>query len=109
MADNTNSANQTEKKQFYKKKHKEQMKHQVVTFAMMIAFTLLAFGLVMAEVDAMFTVPIILILAGVQVLFQLYYFMHMAEEGHQWSATMIYSGIFAATLTILALTTIVWW
>ncbi|GEN44774.1 cytochrome c oxidase subunit IVB [Alkalibacillus haloalkaliphilus] len=109
MADNTNSANQTQKKQFYKKKHREQMKHQVITFAMMIAFTMLAFGLVMAEVDAMFTVPIILVLAAVQVLFQLYYFMHMAEEGHEWPAAMIYSGVFAAVLTILALTIIVWW
>ncbi|MET3682013.1 cytochrome c oxidase subunit 4 [Alkalibacillus flavidus] len=109
MADNTNSVEHTEKKEFYKKKHREHMKHQVVTFVMMIAFTLIAFGLVIAEVDAMFTIPIILVLAGVQVLFQLYYFMHMSEEGHQWPAAMIYSGIFAAVLTVLSLTTIVWW
>ncbi|WP_188205676.1 cytochrome c oxidase subunit IVB [Alkalibacillus aidingensis] len=104
---NTNSSNQ--KKHFYKKKHRDQMKHQVLTFAMMIAFTIIAFGLAMADVSPMFTVPIILILAAVQVLFQLYYFMHMNEEGHQWPSVMIYSGIFAAFLTILALTTIVWW
>ncbi|NIK10661.1 cytochrome c oxidase subunit IVB [Alkalibacillus sp. S2W] len=109
MADHTNSVENSEKHEFYKKKHREQMKHQVVTFVMMIAFTLIAFGLVIAEVSAMFTIPIILVLAAVQVLFQLYYFMHMNEEGHQWPAVMIYSGIFAAVLTILALTTITWW
>ncbi|MFD2639597.1 cytochrome c oxidase subunit IVB [Piscibacillus salipiscarius] len=107
MADNTNSTN--EKQQFYRKKHKEEMKHHVLTFAMMIAFTLIAFGLVISGVSAMFTVPIILVLAAVQVLFQLYYFMHMNQEGHEMPALMIYSGIFAAILTVLALTTIVWW
>lgn len=85
------------------------MKHHVLTFAMMIAFTLIAFGLVISGVSAMFTVPIILVLAAVQVLFQLYYFMHMNQEGHEMPALMIYSGIFAAILTVLALTTIVWW
>ncbi|GEL76009.1 cytochrome c oxidase subunit IVB [Tenuibacillus multivorans] len=107
MADNTNST--SEKQQFYRKKHKEEMKHHVLTFVMMIAFTLIAFGLVMADVSAMFTIPIILIMAAVQVAFQLYYFMHLNQEGHEMPALMIYSGIFAAFLTILALTTIVWW
>ncbi|WP_035512342.1 cytochrome c oxidase subunit IVB [Halalkalibacillus halophilus] len=98
-----------EKREFYKSRNKQEMKMQVYTFVMMIAFTLVAFGLVLAEVDAMFTIPIILVLAGVQVLFQLYYFMHMNTAGHEWPAAMIYSGIFAAALTVLALATIVWW
>ncbi|TFB23329.1 cytochrome c oxidase subunit IVB [Filobacillus milosensis] len=106
MADNTNS---NEKQLYYRKKHKEEMKHHILTFAMMIAFTLIAFGLVIAEVSALFTIPIILVLAAVQVLFQLYYFMHMNQEGHEMPALMIYSGIFAALLTVLALATIVWW
>lgn len=46
MVDQNYSTNQTEKDLFYKEKKKEEMKHQVVTFAMMIIFTLIAFGIV---------------------------------------------------------------
>ncbi|MRG85529.1 cytochrome c oxidase subunit IVB [Salinibacillus xinjiangensis] len=106
MAKDTNS-NQYQD-QFYKQKHKEEMKYQVITFAMMIAFTIIAFGLVAGPFSKLFVVPVILVLAGVQVLFQLYYFMHMNQKGHEMPAIMIYSGIFAAVLTILALTTITW-
>ncbi len=109
MVAQNNSTNQTQKEQFYRAKKKEEMKHQVLTFGMMIIFTLIAFGLVAADLDRMFTIPIIIVLAMVQVGFQFYYFMHMSNEGHQWPTTMIFSGIFAAFLTILALTTIVWW
>ncbi|MBU6080499.1 MULTISPECIES: cytochrome c oxidase subunit IVB [Allobacillus] len=109
MVDQNYSTNQTEKDLFYKEKKKEEMKHQVVTFAMMIIFTLIAFGIVMADVSKMFTIPIIIVLAIVQVGFQFFYFMHMSNEGHTWPVTMIFSGIFAAFLTVLALTTIVWW
>ncbi|QHS22131.1 cytochrome c oxidase subunit IVB [Virgibacillus sp. MSP4-1] len=105
MADNTNSNIHD---QFHKAKHKEEMKHQVITFAMMIAFTIIAFGLVAGDFSKLFVVPIILVLAAVQVLFQLYYFMHLNQKGHEMPALMIYSGVFAAVLTILALTTITW-
>jgi cytochrome c oxidase subunit IV len=105
MAKDTNSSH-TDK--FYKAKHKEEMKYQVITFALMIIFTIIAFGLVIGEFDKIFVVPVIILLAVVQVLFQFYYFMHMSHKGHEMPALMIYSGIFAAILTILALTTITW-
>nr|WP_243646719.1 cytochrome c oxidase subunit IVB [Melghiribacillus thermohalophilus] len=106
MSKNTNS---THTDAFYKEKHKEEMKYQVITFAMMIIFTIIAFGLVAGGFSKYFTIPVILVLAAVQFLFQLYYFMHMNQKGHEMPALMIYSGVFAAILTILALTTIVWW
>ena len=109
MVDQNYSTIQTEKDLFYKEKKKEEMKHQVFTFAMMIILALIAFGIVMADVSKMFTIPIIIVLAIVQVGFQFFYFMHMSNEGHTWPVTMIFSGIFAAFLTVLALTTIVWW
>ncbi|MGM8214343.1 cytochrome c oxidase subunit IVB [Bacillaceae bacterium W0354] len=107
MSDNTNSVNH--KDEFYKKKNKAEMKHQVLTFVMMIAFTIVSFGLVMSDVSKLFTTLTILLLAGVQVMFQLFYFMHLKEEEHEFPTIMIFAGIFAATLCILGLTTIVWW
>ena len=101
MAKDT-STNHTD--EFYKHKEKEQMKYQVITFALMIIFTIVAFALVIGEFSKLFVVPIILLLAGVQVLFQFYYFMHMKEKGHEFPSIMIFSGMFA----ILALTTVTW-
>ncbi|MCP8616640.1 cytochrome c oxidase subunit IVB [Salirhabdus salicampi] len=105
MEKNTNSTQQAE---FYKNKHREELKYHNISFALMIVFTIIAFGLVMGDYSKTFVIPIIIVLAAVQVMFQLYYFMHMKDRGHELPALMIYSGVFAAVLTILALTTIVW-
>ncbi|KGP92044.1 cytochrome B6 [Pontibacillus chungwhensis BH030062] len=105
MAKNTNSTSY----EFYKQKNKEEMKYQLITFALMIIFTLVAFGMVIAEYNPMFTIPVIILLACVQVGFQLYYFMHMSHKGHGLPALFLYSGIFVALLTVLAMVTIVWW
>src|SRR5690625_875580 len=106
MTDNTTS---NVKNEFYKKKTQEQMKHQVLTFAMMIAFTIVSFGLVIADISKLFTTFIILLLALVQVLFQLFYFMHLKEEEHEFPTIMIFAGLFAGSLAVVAMTTITWW
>ncbi|MYL33007.1 cytochrome c oxidase subunit IVB [Pontibacillus yanchengensis] len=105
MARDTNSTST----EFYRKKNKEEMKYQLITFAAMIIFTLVSFGLVIGEYHPMFTIPVIILLACVQVGFQLYYFMHMNHKGHALPALFLYSGVFVAILTILAMVTIVWW
>ncbi|GGD19355.1 cytochrome c oxidase subunit IVB [Pontibacillus salipaludis] len=105
MAKNTNSTSY----EFYKQKNKEEMKYQLITFALMIIFTLVSFGMVIAEYNPMFTIPVIILLACVQVGFQLYYFMHMSHKGHGLPALFLYSGVFVALLTVLAMVTIVWW
>ncbi|MCD5322553.1 MULTISPECIES: cytochrome c oxidase subunit IVB [Pontibacillus] len=105
MANNTNSTSY----EFYKQKNKEEMKYQLITFALMIIFTLVAFGMVIAEYDPLFTIPVIILLACVQVGFQLYYFMHMYHKGHGLPALFLYSGVFVALLTVITMVTIVWW
>ncbi|PWU68979.1 MULTISPECIES: cytochrome c oxidase subunit IVB [Gracilibacillus] len=95
--------------EYEKQKRKEEMKQQVITFALMIIFTIIAFGMVMAEMSKLFVIPVIIVLAAVQVGFQLYYFMHMSHKGHEMPAFMFYGGVFAAFLTILALVVLVWW
>ncbi|WP_066192813.1 MULTISPECIES: cytochrome c oxidase subunit IVB [Gracilibacillus] len=94
---------------YEKEKRKQEMKQQVITFALMIIFTLVSFGMVMAGLDKLFIVPVILLLAAVQVGFQLYYFMHMSHKGHELPSVMFYGGVFTAFLTILALAVLVWW
>lgn len=95
---------------FQKRKNKEEMKGQLITFALMIVFTLIAFGLVVGDLmPKMFVIPTVLLLAIVQVAFQLYYFMHAKNAGHEITTTMFFGGVWAAILTITAFSVLIWW
>ncbi|KAA6452245.1 cytochrome c oxidase subunit IVB [Bacillus atrophaeus] len=95
---------------YRKKKNAEEMKYQVLSFGLMIGLTLVAF-LTVASDDIVnwFTIPFIILLAVIQVIFQLFYFMHMNQKGHEAPALFLYSGIFVAFITVLAFVTIIWW
>jgi cytochrome c oxidase subunit 4 len=104
------SGNPTVDIAYRRKKNKQDMKYQVISFALMIALTLVAFIAVgFEEFAGWFSVPFILLLALVQVIFQLYYFMHMSHKGHEAPALFLYSGILVGAITVLAFTTIIWW
>ncbi len=106
----TNNTNTNHVDSFEKRKKKEEMKKQLISFALMIGFTIIAFIAVAADVmEKMFIVPLILILAVVQVGFQFYYFMHMKDKDHEMPATLMYGGVWAAALTLAGLILIVWW
>lgn len=95
---------------FEKKKSKDEMKKQLISFGLMIVLTLISFGLVASELlDKMFAIPFLFIMAIVQVGFQFYYFMHLKDKGHEMPATLIYGGVWGAFLTLAALTLITWW
>lgn len=53
--------------------------------------------------------PFLILLAVIQVIFQLFYFMHMSQKGHEAPSLFLYSGIFVAFITVLAFVTIIWW
>ncbi|MGP4062153.1 cytochrome c oxidase subunit IVB [Halobacillus litoralis] len=108
MENNTHSrpAHQAE---YEKKQHREEMKQQVISFALMILFTFIAFGMVIMEISSFFVIPTLIILAVVQVAFQLYYFMHMKNKGHDMPAMMMYGGAAVGALTIITFTSIIWW
>jgi cytochrome c oxidase subunit IV len=105
-----NSGNPKADIEYRRKKNAEEMRHQIISFALMIFLTLIAFVAVGYEgFSGWFVVPFILILACVQVIFQLYYFMHMANEGHEAPKMFMFSGMLVAFLTVLTYMTIVWW
>lgn len=105
-----NSGNPRVDIEYRRKKNAEEMKHQVISFALMIFLTLVAFVAVGYEgFSTWFTVPFILILACVQVIFQLFYFMHMSNKGHEGPKLFMYSAMLIGFLTILCYTTIIWW
>lgn len=105
-----NSGNPRVDIEYRRKKSAEEMRHQVVSFALMIFLTLIAFAAVAIKgFSAWFIVPFILLLAIVQVIFQLYYFMHMSHKGHEAPSMFLYSGLLVGLVTVLAFTTIIWW
>jgi cytochrome c oxidase subunit IV len=105
---NSNSTNPRLSLKYRRQKNAEEMKHQVITFIMMIFFTFIAFIAVWLEFSTWYIKPVILLLAVVQVIFQLYYFMHMKHKGHETIALFLYSGLLVGLLTVLTFVTIVW-
>ncbi|HSJ37216.1 MAG TPA: cytochrome c oxidase subunit IVB [Planococcus sp. (in: firmicutes)] len=95
--------------EFLKKKRSAEMRQHLTSFAIMIFLTLIAFTMVAADFSNYLIVPIILLLAAIQVVLQLYHFMHMSNKGHGTIAFFMFCGMFVAFITVLALVTIVWW
>lgn len=71
------------------------MKYQVLSFGLMIGLTIVAFLTVATDgVGSWFTIPFIILLAAIQVIFQLYYFMHMNQKGHEAAGTVfVFRGV----------------
>jgi cytochrome c oxidase subunit IV len=95
--------------EYRRKKNKEEMKHQVTSFSLMIFLTLIAFFAVGYGYSHWFIAPFIILLAVIQVIFQLYYFMHMSHKGHEAPSLFLYSGVMVGAVTLLAFSTIIWW
>ncbi|TQS75681.1 cytochrome c oxidase subunit IVB [Ornithinibacillus gellani] len=107
MTDNTNTNTVNA---YNKRKNKEEMKKQIISFALMIGLTLIAFVVVATgSMSKMFAIPVLFILALVQVAFQFYYFMHMKDKDHEMPSVLIYGGVWAAFLTLCGLVLISWW
>lgn len=110
MTNQTNSGNPNVDLIYRRKKNAEEMKHHVISFALMIFLTLVAFLAVgYKEYTAWFIVPFIILLAVIQVIFQLFYFMHMNHKGHEAPKMFLFSGVFIAAITVLTFMTIIWW
>lgn len=94
---------------FDRQKSKEEMQKQVISFALMILFTVVAFTIVATGVSKLYAIPIIFLMAIIQAAFQFYYFMHMKEKDHGVPAALIYGGVWCAFLTLCGLFIITWW
>jgi cytochrome c oxidase subunit 4 len=108
MADNSNAYSEL-KQRHEKEKEKRELRYHFVSFAMMVLLTILAFVTVVSEsVSGNFATLFIILLACIQVAFQLYYFMHLKDKGHGSPAFFISNGIFVAVLTVATLITLIW-
>jgi cytochrome c oxidase subunit 4 len=72
------------------------------------AFAFLAVGMGIIE-NTMILGMFILLLAVIQVVFQLFVWMHLNQKGHEIPIWFIFSGIFVAVITVGALMLLIWW
>lgn len=113
MSQNTEVQGKSQAQYRLERKHNAlHMRKQVVNFAIMIFLTLLAFTTVVADFGPAFIKPIILLLAGIQVILQLYSFMHMDDKEAPFIgvvSTFVWVGAIIAFTFFLAFNTIIWW
>lgn len=81
-------------------------KRHIVTFLISILLTGFAFMAVIIGGNATWVVPFIIGIAVVQVLFQLYVWMHMDQRGHGFPAVAIYMG---TVFVVAFIVTFVYW
>ncbi|TWT28076.1 cytochrome c oxidase subunit IVB [Planomicrobium sp. CPCC 101110] len=98
-----------EEYEYVRRQRAQEMRHMLTSFAMMIFLTLIAFTAVAAGFSTYLIVPIILLLAAIQVVLQLYHFMHLSNKGSGTIAFFMFSGMFVAFIVILTFVTIIWW
>jgi cytochrome c oxidase subunit IV len=86
--------------------YKQDVKQQLVSFVLMIFLTLIAFYVVAnGLMSGTGLVLFLLFLAVIQVVFQLYVFMHMAQKDHEYPTFFIYSGLLVGIITVVGLLT----
>lgn len=85
-------------------------KNHLITFAVSLLLTALAFlAVASGVVEGNALVLLLLFLAFVQVLFQLYIWMHMEQKGHGFVALCMYSGVGLAVVVVISFLLWVWW
>lgn len=97
-----------EKLDYKRRERTREMRHQLVSFSLMIFLTFIAFGLAALDFSSAFIIPVVILLAFVQVILQFYYFMHVRDKGHEYAKLMMLAGFFFALSFIVAFIYIVW-
>lgn len=93
---------------YKRRKRTKEMRHQLVSFGLMIFMTFIAFGLTALDFSSTFIIPIVILLAFAQVILQFYYFMHVKDKGHEYMKLMMITGFFFALSFIVTFLYIVW-
>lgn len=89
---------------------KRDLQYYWVTFISMIVFTVLAFLAVSYRdhIEHHLIAFFIVVLAVIQVAFQLFYFMHLKDKNHGMPSLFIFSGAFVVFVTVISFVTMIW-
>lgn len=84
-------------------------KNHYLSFILSIVLTILAFVVVNAKMGKAFTLLFIVILAIVQALFQLAFWMHLKDRGHLYPILGMIFGAIIALTAVAASVYWIWW
>lgn len=89
--------------------HEGPQKH-IISFLFSLALTAIAFAVVgAADMNRTFTLVILVVMAILQVIIQLAFWMHMKDKGHFFPIAGIAAGCFVmATMVVMALYWVFW-
>lgn len=90
-----------------KKQLQKQMKEQIIVFCMLIFLTLMSFATVLGLQKGWFPegsmIYLVLLFGFIQILFQIYYFMHGKEEKTSLLTMFLFTGLCIGLLTVAGL------
>lgn len=90
-------------------KHEGPRKH-VVAYIFSMLLTLVAFATVMGgEINASFTYILLLVMAALQVVIQMGFWMHMKDRGHLFPIVGILTGVFVVFTIVIMAEYWTWW
>ncbi|WP_106769035.1 cytochrome C oxidase subunit IV family protein [Paenibacillus faecalis] len=102
---------QQSEQQVVKHRHRAEgpQKH-IIVFIFSIVLTAIAFAVVAAgDVNPVFAVILLLVMAVLQVFLQMGYWMHLKDKGHLMIILFMIGGFFVAGLAIIMALFWVWW
>ncbi|MGG1878750.1 cytochrome C oxidase subunit IV family protein [Paenibacillus cisolokensis] len=105
------TANQQSNEVTVKHRHRpEGPEKHILVFIFSIILTAIAFAAVMAGgVNATFAVILLLVMAVLQVVVQMGYWMHLKDKGHLMPILFMIGGFFVASTAIVMALFWVWW
>ena len=81
----------------------------IIAFILSLVLTIIAFAAVASGISASFIYVILIVMAVIQVLVQLSYWMHLKDKGHLFPIISICAGVvLVIAMTVMALYW-VWW
>lgn len=84
--------------------NKSQALRHIIAFAVMIVLTVTSFYLVATNIITIqLLIPILLVLATIQVILQLYFFMHLDQKGSGFQILFMAAGIVIAVVSAVGI------
>lgn len=103
------SDNQSASAQAPKRHRVEGPQKHIIAFILSLALTIIAFAAVASGISTTFTYVVLVVMAIIQVLIQLSFWMHLKDKGHLFPIISICAGVVLVIAMMVMALYWVWW
>lgn len=103
------SENQSASTQAPKRHRVEGPQKHIIAFILSLALTIIAFAAVSSGISTTFTYVVLILMAIIQVLIQLSFWMHLKDKGHFFPIVSICAGVVLVIAMMVMALYWVWW